>query len=172
MSTPKKSIPVEADWPFYFSTSIVIHKPRQKIWDVLLDFPSYNEWNPYIRESILIDASKKPVPSYEIAKGHRVALKVHMPAAMDDSVKTRSMTELVMHVKPLTQLAWGSHLPGWLFGAEHWNVLSEFDGGTKFEIIAVFRGAGPHLMMMSMKEVFADSLKAMAEALKARCEQD
>lgn len=112
------------------------------------------------------------MPGPQIAKGHRVALKVHIPPSMDDSIKMRAMTELVMHVEPRSQLAWGSHLPGWLFGAENWNVLSDAEGGyTKFESIAVFKGAGPYVMMGSMREPATQSLKAMADGLKARCEQ-
>ncbi|KAJ6602430.1 hypothetical protein DFH09DRAFT_1019533 [Mycena vulgaris] len=147
------------------------HAPRQKVWDALVDFAAYPAWNPYIRESTLLDASKTPAPGAQPAAGHRVALKVHMPPAMDDSVKLRAMTELVMHVEPLRELAWGSHLPGWLFGAEHWNVLSDVEGGTKFEIIAVFSGAGPYVMLLSMRDAFTASIKAMAEGLKTRCEE-
>ncbi|KAJ7673444.1 hypothetical protein B0H17DRAFT_1335058 [Mycena rosella] len=162
-----KSIPQESDWPNYISRSVVISAPREKVWAVLVDFAAYSEWNPYIRESTLLGASS----GQQIAAGHRVALKVHMPPAMDDSVKLRGMTETVKHVEPQRQLAWGSHLPGWLFGAEHWNVLSDVEGGTKFEIIAVFSGAGPYVMMLSMREPFTASVNAMAEALKTRCEK-
>lgn len=95
-----------------------------------------------------------------------------MPPAMDASVKPRSMTELVMHVEPQSQLAWGSHLPGWLFGAEHWNVLTEVEGGTKYEIIAVLKGGAAHLMMRSMREPFTEAIKAMALGFKTRCERD
>ncbi|KAJ7475145.1 hypothetical protein B0H11DRAFT_2018541 [Mycena galericulata] len=165
-----KTVPLESEWPSYISASVVIDAPPEKVWDVLVDFAAYGEWNPYIRESTLIDASKTLLPGHKIAKGNRVALKVHIPPAMDDSVKLRAMTELVMHVEPRSQLAWGSHLPGWLFGAEHWNVLSEVEGGTKFEIIAVFKGAGPYVMMLSMREPFTDAINAMVESLKTRCE--
>ncbi|KAJ7736762.1 hypothetical protein DFH07DRAFT_97897 [Mycena maculata] len=173
MPSSSKSIPLESEWPTYISTSVVIDAPRDKVWDILVDFAAYAKWNPYIRESTLLDKSKKsPVHSREITKGDHVALKVHMPPAMDDSVKLRAMTELVLHVEPHRQLGWGSHLPGWFFGAEHWNVLSEVgEGRTKFEIIAVFSGAGPYVMLLSMREPFTDAIKAMAQGLKTRCEE-
>ncbi|KAF8147804.1 hypothetical protein K438DRAFT_1734093 [Mycena galopus ATCC 62051] len=170
-SSSTKSVPKESEWPSYISTSVIIDAPREKVWEVLVDFGAYEKWNPYIRESTHLDGSKKPIQGHEIVKGHSVALKVHIPPAMEDSVKLRAMTELVMHVEPPSQLAWGSHLPGWLFGAEHWNLLSDAEGGTKFEIIAVFSGAGPYLMMMSMRQPFTEALQAMATALKTRCEQ-
>ncbi|KAJ7084163.1 hypothetical protein C8R43DRAFT_1051809 [Mycena crocata] len=174
MSSPTKSIPLESEWPTYFSTSVIIKATRQKVWDVLVDFPSYSQWNPYIRESTLLDASKKTcLPGQQIAKGNHLALKAQIPPTMDNSVKPRPMTELVMHVEPRSQLAWGSHLPGWLFGAEQWNVLTEVDGGTKFEMIAVFKGVGPYVMisMMSLREPMVKAIEAMAGGLKSRCEQ-
>ncbi|KAJ7902735.1 hypothetical protein B0H14DRAFT_1146135 [Mycena olivaceomarginata] len=113
-------------------------------------------------------------PGHEIVQGNYVALKAQMPPTLDDSVKPRGMTELVKHVEQQRQLAWGSHLPGWLFGAEHWNVLSDVPGGgTKFEIIAVFSGAGPYVMLrlMSVRQPFTEAIQGMAEGLKTRCEQ-
>ncbi|KAJ6482081.1 hypothetical protein C8R47DRAFT_1133867 [Mycena vitilis] len=166
-----KSIPLESEWPTYISTSVVINASREQVWDVLLDFAGHAKWNPYIRESTLLDASNKAIPNTQIAPGNRLALKVHIPPAMDDSVKLRAMTETVKHVAPRSQLAWGSHLPGWLFGAEQWNVLTEVDGGTKFEVIAVFSGIGPYLMMKSMREPCGQALDGMAQGLKTRCEQ-
>ncbi|KAJ7629434.1 hypothetical protein DFH06DRAFT_1005909 [Mycena polygramma] len=168
-----KSIPLESEWPTYISTSVVINASREKVWDVLLDLAGHGKWQlTYTRrESTLLDASNKAIPSAEIAPGNRLALKVHIPPAMDDSVKMRAMTETVKHVAPRSQIAWGSHLPGWLFGAEHWNVLTEVDGGTKFEAIAVFSGVGPYLMMKSMREPCAQALEGMAQGLKTRCEQ-
>ncbi|KAJ7034663.1 hypothetical protein C8F04DRAFT_1347528 [Mycena alexandri] len=78
------------------------------------------------------------------------------------------MTELVMHVEPGRKLSWGSHLPGWLFGAEQWVVLNDVDGGTKtkFELIAVFRGLVPWLMMASLRELAMEAIKAMAQGIK------
>ncbi|KAJ6589028.1 hypothetical protein B0H19DRAFT_1102576 [Mycena capillaripes] len=171
MSSTTKSIPVQSEWPTYISRSVIINAPRQKVWDVLVDFSEYAKWNSYIRESTLIDASNKALPGHQIAKGNRLALKTHIPPTMDDSVKMRAMTELVMHVEPQSQLAWGSHLPGWLFGAEQWNVLTEVEGGTKYEMIAVFSGVGPYLMMRSMRDPITKAVHAMAEGLKTRCEE-
>ncbi|KAJ7766526.1 hypothetical protein DFH07DRAFT_809297 [Mycena maculata] len=167
MPSSPKSIPVESEWPTYLSTSVVINAPRQKVWDVLVDFAGYAKWNPYIRECTLLDASKAPVHGRGIAADDFVTLKLHMPPAMD-SVKLRAMAEHVKHVEPLSQLAWGGRMPGWLHGSEHWNVLTEIDGGTKFEIIRVFSGV---VIRALSRDSFADAIEAMAQGLKARCEK-
>ncbi|KAJ7186792.1 hypothetical protein C8R46DRAFT_1058051 [Mycena filopes] len=175
MSPSTKSVPVESEWPTYISTSVVIDVPRQKVWDVLMDFGGYKKWNPFIRECVHLDASKKsqPTPPRALVRGDHLALKTNIPPTLDDAAKMRSMTELVMHVEPGHQLAWGSHLPGWLFGAEHWTVLSDVDGGarTKFESIAAYSGVGPWLMMAYMREPVVEAVKAMAQGIKMACEQ-
>ncbi|KAK7028284.1 hypothetical protein R3P38DRAFT_3354080 [Favolaschia claudopus] len=173
-SSTNLTVPRESEWPTYFSKSVIIKAPRQFVWDVLVDFDSYPKWNPYIRESTLIDATKKPLPGHQIALGHQVALKVHMPPTMDDTVKMSAMTETVKQVQKPSELAWGSHrLPGWLFGAQHWNVLTEVEGGTKFEIVTVFSGFVTSMMlsMLSMRQPFIESVDTMAEAMKKRCEE-
>ncbi|KAJ7641419.1 hypothetical protein FB45DRAFT_785517 [Roridomyces roridus] len=171
-----KSIPLKSDWPFYFSTSVVINAPRQQVWDVLLHFGGHKSWNPFIREATpVLDRSQTPLPTgTALAPGHHIAMKVHIPGTMDDSVKPRAMIELVKQVEAPSQLAWGSHLPGWFFGAENWHVLTELEGGakTKFEIVAVFKGVGPRVMMWTMDGAILDeTIKGMAEGLKRVCEQ-
>ncbi|KAJ7083474.1 hypothetical protein C8R44DRAFT_992030 [Mycena epipterygia] len=171
-SSIAKSIPLKSEWPTYISTSVIVHAPREKVWDVLVDFASYGKWNPYIHEGTLLDASSKPLPDAQITEAKCFVLKVCLPPGMDDSLKTRALTEVVMHVEPRSQLAWGSARSRWLFGAEHWNVLSDAEGGgTKFEIIKVYSGVGPALMMGLMRETVTQAITEMAAALKARCEE-
>ncbi|KAJ7759758.1 hypothetical protein DFH07DRAFT_918876 [Mycena maculata] len=171
-SSTTKSIPTESEWPIFISTSAVINVPRDKVWDTLLDFDSYPTWNPYFRASTLLDHTDAPVYGRAIAVGDHVAMKAHLPPTMDDSIKPRAITETVMHVEPGRAVVWGSHAPGWLFGAEHWYVLTEVgEGRTKFEIIKVFSGVGPWIVLVSLRAPIAAAIKAMAQAIKVRCEK-
>ncbi|KAJ7464920.1 hypothetical protein B0H11DRAFT_2308680, partial [Mycena galericulata] len=116
------------------------------------------------REITLIDASKTPLPSdqQEVAAETSVALKVHMPPT---AASPRALTERVLHVEPQRHFVWGAHNPpGWLFVAERWHVLSDIQGGTKFEIIAVQQGAAPYLMKRMIQGPLTESLDAMAKA--------
>jgi hypothetical protein len=124
------------------------------------------------REATVTHASKKPLPDREIAAGRKLVIRVHMSPTMDDSrVNTRTLTETVLHIEPQSQLAWGAPSRGWLFGAQSWHVLSDVEGGTKFEIVAVFGGVAGSLMMKFMGKAFKESIQAMANGLKTRCEQ-
>lgn len=43
-SSIAKSIPLKSEWPTYIATSVLIRAPRQKVWDVLVDFAAYGKW--------------------------------------------------------------------------------------------------------------------------------
>lgn len=43
------NIPDMAPGVFNASTCIEINAPLSTAWDVLLDFPSYPDWNPFVR---------------------------------------------------------------------------------------------------------------------------
>jgi hypothetical protein len=57
------------------------------------------------------------------------------------------------------------------FGAQRWHVLTDVQGGTKYEIIAVLSGIGGSLAMRFMRQSLTDAMEGMAEGLKTRCEQ-
>ncbi|KAJ7902752.1 hypothetical protein B0H14DRAFT_2667528 [Mycena olivaceomarginata] len=142
MSAPRP-VPKESDWPIYIPVSVVIKAPREKVWNMLMDFGSYPEWNPYIRGATVTDASKRPLPDNQIAVGHKLVVKAQMPPTMDNSVKPRVLAETVIHVAPGRQFVWGaSESPRMFFGAQRWHVLTDVHGGTKYEIIAVLSGIG------------------------------
>src|ERR1700722_7773779 len=44
MPTASGLPPVVSDSVFAVSTSTIIDAPREKVWTVLMDFPSYNQW--------------------------------------------------------------------------------------------------------------------------------
>ncbi|KAJ7262740.1 hypothetical protein B0H12DRAFT_306219 [Mycena haematopus] len=171
MSSPKP-VPKESEWPIRMNFSAVIHAPRERVWNELMDFGAYSQWNPYIREATVTDASKNPLRDDLIAAGHKFVVKVHIPPTMDDSVKTRTLAETVLHVAPGSQLVWGaSASPKPLFGSQRWHVLSDVEGGTKYEIIAVLSGVGGSLAMRFMRKSFVEANEAMVQGLKTRCER-
>ncbi|KAF8147812.1 hypothetical protein K438DRAFT_1625932 [Mycena galopus ATCC 62051] len=171
-SSQPKPVPTESEWPIYFNVSVVIEAPRERVWEELMDFGSYSQWNPFIRGASVTDASKNPLRDDQIAPGHKLIVHVHTPPTMDDSIKARALVETVFHVVPGQQLVWGaSAAPRLLFGSQRWNVLSDVEGGTKFEIVAVLSGLGGALAMRFMRKAFVEGIGAMAEGLKARCEQ-
>ncbi|KAJ7733794.1 hypothetical protein B0H16DRAFT_1328010 [Mycena metata] len=167
------SPPVESDWPIYLTTTVVINAPQKKVWDTLVDFSAYARSHTDSRKATLLDGSKKPLPGPNppLAKGNYIGLDVHMPPSMDDSIKPRALTEVIMQVEPERQLVWGSARSAWLFGAQRWHTVTEIDAQTtKLEIIAVFSGLGPGLAKAWMRTTVTACVEGMAAALKRRCE--
>jgi hypothetical protein len=124
------------------------------------------------RGATVTDASKRPLPDNQIAVGHKLVVKAQMPPTMDNNVKPRVLAETVIHVAPGRQFVWGaSESPRMFFGAQRWHVLTDVQGGTKYEIIAVLSGIGGSLAMRFMRQSLTDAMEGMAEGLKTRCEQ-
>ncbi|KAJ7652262.1 hypothetical protein B0H17DRAFT_1215043 [Mycena rosella] len=146
-------IPQASEWGTYMSTVVVIHAPRQQV-------------NPFIRAGMPLNAAKAPLPR----AGHFLVLHVQIPPTMHGG-KARALTEHVKRVEPLRVLAWGANAPRWLLGAQHWNVLSDVEGGTRFEIVKVYGGLGARLMPVAMMAGVAEGIEAMAEEIKARSER-
>lgn len=122
-----------------------------------------------------LDSNKKPLaPSVPLSEGHYLFLKTHIPASMDDSIKTTDMTEHIKYVdRERFMLAWGSEGSGVMFGAEQWHMLTEENGQTKYEAVAVMKGLVAHGVKRVMKQTARDlesSIQDMATSLQHVCE--
>lgn len=137
------------------STVIDIDADPQAVWDVLVDFPAYPEWNPFM-DSIKGTAEV----------GHR--LVVHL-AGQGGRGTTFRPTVLV--ATPGKELRWIGKLgPGGLFDGVHSFVLAASpDGTTRLVHIERFTG----ILVALFKGATAKShagFEAFNEALKSRVE--
>jgi len=127
---------------FTIRSSIAISAPKQKVWDVLLDFPSYGECNPYVRSQELIsEEDKKSLFSQIAAPGRHVRLRLNMPPTMDDIGKKASVTEEI--ITHLDSDAFRFATPArWLITAERWQVVRDDGPGgqTVYETCEFFGG--------------------------------
>lgn len=84
-------------------SEIVVNAPASRVWQVLIDFKSYPQWNPFIRN---IDGAA--------GQGNRISAQMHLG--------NRKMTfrPTVLAVEPDKELRWLGHLliPG-IFDGEH-----------------------------------------------------
>ena len=138
-------------------TSIEIDAPPERVWDVLVDFDSYDEWNPFMRI-----AGRPNVGA---------TLVVHlMPPGGRESVFEPDVIRCEKH----HEFRWLGHLvvPG-LFDGEHRFRLEPLDGGTRtrFEHAETFSGilAGPILWFI--RDATEHGFESMNEALKIRVER-
>ncbi|MFC1555967.1 SRPBCC family protein [candidate division KSB1 bacterium] len=134
---------------------IEINASMEKIWEILLDFKSYADWNPFIKSV-----------SGEAAVGSRLSVTMEAPG-----MKPQVFKPVVTEVWDKKQFRWLGKLgiPG-LFDGEHMFILEDIDRGKiRFHQNEVFRG----LLVPMTKDIQQKALlgfKEMNKALKARAE--
>jgi hypothetical protein len=137
-------------------SEIEIDAPPSRVWAILSDFPSYPQWNPFIKR---IQGVAEP--------GTRLDVLIEPPGA-------RGMTlhPTVLTATPERELLWLGHLvvPR-VFDGEHQLLISSLgDRRTQFTQREVFRGILVPFtggILAKTEQGFA----AMNEALKKRAEE-
>lgn len=133
-------------------TSIDIDAPPARVWEVLLDFPKYGEWNPFIK-AIKGEAKVGEVVNLEFFNGFKI--------------NPRLLT-----VDPETEFRWKGKLAcGGLFDGEHFFKLSPLEGGakTRFDHGEDMAGAFIPLLGSLLRETEVN-FKKMNDGIKARSE--
>ncbi|KAJ8690323.1 hypothetical protein PTI98_011756 [Pleurotus ostreatus] len=176
MSSPNNLPPLAADGVFAVSASSIIDAPREKVWGILTDFPSYKEWNPFVRDSVLVDESEEILPDQTLAEGkYMLIAPVHLPPTMGKPgmFQKQSAFVKVVTVDPENCcLKWIS-IVGYpfLLRAERWQSLSVGDDGkTKYETIEVFSGVLAYVVKLFTQANLKLGFEAMAQELKRRAE--
>ena len=135
--------------------SVEIDAPAERVWDVLVDFAHYPEWNP-----LITSVDGRPLP------GTRLHIRVHAPNGPEVGLSPR-----VRVARPDHELRWVGRLflPG-LFEGEHSFVL-EPTGPTSCRLVQseTFRGALVRVVGRELDEM-ADGFDRMNRALKDRAE--
>ncbi|KAI0651198.1 hypothetical protein C8Q79DRAFT_18231 [Trametes meyenii] len=170
---PSNLPPPSYNGPFTVNATVTIDAPIDKVWEILLDFPKYTEWNPFVRSQVITDKDKKPFDDQTAAEGKYLLMTVHIPATFDNSASPQTPFELITHVQPdIYRVAWKNLLPSWLIRAERWQALSTTeDGKTLYETREVFAGVGAYAIKLFIAKNLEKSFEAMAEALKKCAEE-
>lgn len=137
-------------------TSIDIACSPGEAWRVLMEFPAYAEWNPYIQQ---IDGVAQP--------GHRLRLILSLPGGRRRTARYRVVK---LDVRRELRLRSSAILPGLLRREHVFRIISRGAMGCTFYqeeevsgLFSVFVGEGAFTTLRQMFE-------AMNAALKARCE--
>lgn len=134
-------------------TSIVIHAPAQKIWDILTSFNSYPSWNSFITQ-----IEGNPIINQTI--------KVKLQGM--------SFTPKVLEFIPNKELRWKGKLlfPG-LFDGEHSFKLTENkDGSVLFEQSESFSGVLVGLFSKKLDSETLSGFNTMNKELKSQAERE
>ena len=138
--------------------SVEIDAPRDVVWETLVDFESYPQWNPFTR---------RVETTLEV--GAPVSLHVDMPGRSGSD-----RTEWVNLVEPGRTICWGMHLghPG-LLTANRWQELHDLGGGrTLYHTVDRFSGLLVPLMMALYGEPTRRGFESVAHELKRWVERE
>jgi hypothetical protein len=137
-------------------TQIEIGASARRVWELLTDFASYPEWNPFIRS-----IRGRPVP------GERLEARIEPPGGRGMNFKPK-----VLSAKPNRELRWLGHLlvPG-LFDGEHSFTIEPLEEGrVRFVQREAFRGLLVPLFARSLETNTHRGFEEMNRALKERAE--
>lgn len=137
-------------------TSIEIACSPGEAWRVLMDFPAYAEWNPYVQQ---ISGIATP--------GHRLRLTLALPGGRSRTIRPRVVK---LDVRRELRLRSSAALPGLLRREHVFRIISRGAMGCSFYqeetvsgLLSFFIGDGSFTTLRQRFE-------AMNAALKARCE--
>lgn len=139
-------------------TEIEVAASPERIWDILTDFGSFPQWNPFI---LTVDG--------ELTAGTRLEVRIQPPGGMAMTFKPTVIT-----VEPNLELRWLGHLmtPG-LFDGEHY-FLIEDAGEGRSRLVQGEKFSGALVSLMGLIGLYGKTVagfQEMNQALKARAEQ-
>lgn len=136
---------------YKLSTSITIHASPKDVWNVLLDFEAYPEWNPFI------NAIKG-----KVLKGEKILVEINGMKFKPEILSCKAENELI----------WlGNFFFKGLFDGLHFFVLIENpDGSTTLNHGEQFTGILVGLMKRKLETEILNGFQLMNQKLKERVE--
>ncbi|GGZ25138.1 hypothetical protein GCM10007049_17020 [Echinicola pacifica] len=143
--------PTYYDMKKQISTSIRIETSPKVIWDILIDFNAYPEWNPFIRS---------------------ISGKLTLGAKLKVALMGMNFKPQIMELIPNKSFIWLGHLGmKGLFDGEHkFHVIDNGDGSSTFEQSERFSGILVRLFSSSLDKNTKNGFIEMNEKLKLRAE--
>ncbi len=139
----------------WIGTSVDIDADLKTVWQILMDFPAYPNWNPFIRS---IEG--------EAHQGSRLSVLIQPPGQ-----KPMRFRPLVQATDGRTSFGWiGNLLVRGLFDGHHQFELQPHGRGTRLLHRESFSGLLVPLVWSRMESSTRAGFDAMNRALKARAE--
>ena len=136
------------------STEIIINASREKVWQVLMDFPNYGAWNPFI-----------------ISISGEARLGGRLTNVLQTKEKQRTFKPKIVTLDENRHFEWVGSLPLGLFVGRHSFRLEEVNAQqVKLVHGEHFSGLLSGMIMKKIGEETRESFIAMNRALKERVE--
>jgi hypothetical protein len=137
------------------ATEVEIEASKEKVWEILTDFPSYPEWNPFIRS-----ITGQPVA------GTRLDVTLQPPEGRGITMHPELLSAI-----PGAELKWLGHLgiPGIFDGEHHFLIQPTGAGSVRFVQQEIFGGVLVPLTNKLLGRT-RQGFEGMNRALKERAE--
>ncbi|MBA2782619.1 MAG: SRPBCC domain-containing protein [Rubrobacteraceae bacterium] len=137
-------------------SEIEIDAPAKHVWELLTDFASYPQWNPFIRS-----ISGQPAP------GERLQARLEPPGGRAMTFRPKVLT-----AEPNRELRWLGHLlvPGVFDGEHSFTIEALEENRVRFVQRESFKGLLVPLFARSLESNTQRGFEEMNYALKARAE--
>ncbi len=138
-------------------SEIEIQASAERVWQLLTDFPSFPQWNPFIRKA-----------TGNIRVGERLEVNIQPSGASGMTFRPT-----VLKAEPNRELRWLGHLLiSGLFDGEHIFTIEPLgEGRVRFTQREVFTGLLVPLFARGLDTDTRRGFEEMNQALKARAEQ-
>ncbi|KAF7339804.1 hypothetical protein MVEN_01896900 [Mycena venus] len=112
MSSP----PLTSSGVFFVRESALIDASREKVWQVLLDLPSYGEWNPFTRKMYVVSESGSTVEDQTLEVGKLFVSAINMPPAGLTPPRMSGTSRVTTLDHDNFRVSWVAHdFPAWFF---------------------------------------------------------
>lgn len=137
-------------------TEILIEAPASTVWKTLVDFETFQEWNPFIQS---IQGAVKV--------GEQLRISIQIPGA-----SSMKFAPVIQRISPNSTLIWkGKFLIRGLFDGEHRFILESLKDGTRLVHEESFSGLLIPFFPKSFFKKTKRGFEAMNSALKKRVEE-
>ena len=140
------------------NTNIEINAPATAIWEVLIDFSRYSQWNPFIRSI-----------SGEAKHGGQLEVFIQPPGG-----STMTFRPVIVALQPGRELRWIGRLllPGIFDGEHQFQIEPLGENRTRFIHREVFSGLLVPLLWRNLDSQTRQGFEEMNHALKTLVEQE
>lgn len=137
-------------------TEITIDAGPDRVWEILTDLESYEDWNPFVIAS-----------EGEVAPGRRLVNRLQLPGG-----KAQTFKPTVTVADPARTFEWLGRLGlPWIFDGRHrFDLGPTPDGGTRLVHAEFFNGVLVPFLRSMLDTKTRKGFELMNEALKTRAE--
>ncbi|VDC05666.1 unnamed protein product [Peniophora sp. CBMAI 1063] len=172
----QSNLPPLGSGVFEVSTRQLIDAPLETVWNAVLNFSSYPDWNPFSRSQVVCDEFFIPLDNQTAFEGARIIINAQIPPLLVPVNRTTPSNPLhnqvsfenITHLQPdLHRVAWKQiDIPDIAVNATRWTAVSTVDNMTLYESAEVYGGGLAGVVESLFGEGLQEAFDAQGVALK------